>query len=62
MRKAVYHYRDYDINGGYTPRETKVEIVDETAKSYTIKFIQCGPNKQLPGTITWVKKKHVKPN
>lgn len=61
MRKAVYHFRAYDFQGGYTPYSTNVEIIDESDKSYKVKFLQCGPNKQLPGTITWVRKQHVKP-
>lgn len=61
MRKAVYHFRAYDFNGGYIPHATNVEIVGESDKSYKVKFLQCGPNNRPPGTTTWVKKQHVKP-
>lgn len=60
MRVGVYHYKEYDFSGGYVPHSTNVEIVDESEKSYKVKFLQCGPRKQVPGTITWVSKKFVK--
>ena len=54
-----YGYSVPKFDGTFIHRESKVKIIDETDKSYKVKFLEF-IDKHKPGDTTWVSKRKVK--
>ena len=60
MRRATYHYRLRDFKGGYTAHKVRVEIVNESEKSYQVRYLEPGTRGQYAGTVKWVRKRNIR--
>ncbi|CCZ08596.1 uncharacterized protein BN783_00532 [Odoribacter sp. CAG:788] len=56
MKTAIYNCKLSDYQGGYTLNPIKVEILDESDKSYRVKYLEPGAFGQYVGTTKWVRK------
>ena len=54
-----YGYSVPKFDGTFIRRESKVKIIDETDKSYKVKFLEF-TDKRKPGDTAWVTKRKVK--
>jgi hypothetical protein len=59
MITATYHYRTSNYRGGYTSHLIRVEIIDESDKSYRVKYLEPGTFGQYAGTVKWVRKRNL---
>lgn len=59
MITATYHYRTSNYRSGYTSHSIRVEIIDESDKSYLVKYLEPGTFGQYAGTVKWVRKRNL---
>ena len=61
MKRGTYHYtvrNPQDLT--YTRHFLAVEILEETVKSYRVRYLSYHQNGNGPGYVTWVQRRHVK--
>jgi len=60
MKTGTYHIKIFDWNDRFVSKFIRVEILDETEKSYLIKYLQVGAFRDGIGTKKWVRKHNIK--
>ena len=59
MRIGTYKMKVFDFSEQYKVFNIKVEIINETPKSYHVRLLERGPNGQHIGATFWPRKRNV---